>query len=810
MRSSGFSRTLRAVVVAMVTTLATGFAVSSPSVAAGARTPSATTAAHPKPALPKRTTGFHAAAPSAKVVPGRYIVKLQRTGSLRTLDPRGAASGLVGRYGGAVGRVYDTVLGGFSVAMSEAQARRLAADPAVEYVNPVRVARTNGSETTQRDPANWALDRIDQRPLPLSSGYTRDDGRGRDWKIYVLDSGVNRFHDDFDSMRAEFGTNTTGDGYEVDFVGHGTAVAGMAIGLNSGVNKWGKVVAVKVVPEEGGTDEMVIDGIKWVTSHASGTHNVANLSLSFPAAAGSDPIDDAIDDSVAHGITYTAAAGNDGDDACGLTPARNPNVITVSATTKTDARPSWANYGACVDIFAPGENLNGPVEFDNSLYTTVSGTSFAAPLVAGAITFLDFSNTDVTPASVRARLLANATKGAVSNPGDDSPNTLLYVGRATRPVMCSLGTRGILNPADHDPYYENIFTEYGNSNDGWTGADGTYSVDGVTGKGKLWIFSDTFMPPVNNLDGTRPRSAPLINNSIVEQYSVGTITTHTGGSSDAPDAIVPADADGDWYWAGTPNKYWTAVDHNNLQVVYQRYHRFGTGLWDWGLAGNHVATFGSDLGHPTSFTELPWSSTKRIAWGSAVYDYFAAGDGYTYVYGIQDVHTDTEVNKYLHIARVRGSDLRKTSDWEFLDSDGDWMPSQEFSAAQYDAVTGAHVAVSNEFSVTQGGSRPILVTQDSSLAFSGEIDLYSACSPSGPFGAKTYLYTTTEGGPWGSYGNGNIFTYNAKVVDTVLSFSTDEVFLKIAYNVNSLDPDDVYDDVTIYRPRFLRVTIRMD
>ncbi|WP_345579549.1 hypothetical protein [Nonomuraea rosea] len=202
-------------------------------------------------------------------------------------------------------------------------------------------------------------------------------------------------------------------------------------------------------------------------------------------------------------------------------------------------------------------------------------------------------------------------------------------------------------------------------------------------------------------------------------------------------------------------------------------------------------------------------SSKGVAWGAAVLNRNRSYDGYTYIYGVEDVHegpieAPTAVYKYLHVARVHGSDLRLP--WQYLDVNGDWMPEESFTTRQYlVGSNGAHVPVSNEFSVDDNGR---LVTQDSSVAFSGEIYLYKGCSVSGPFGGKTFLYKTTEGGPWGDYGNGNLYTYNAKAHDFVLDDASGSESMIISYNMNSLDWHDVYRDIRWYQPRFIKVVLK--
>jgi subtilisin family serine protease len=361
------------------------------------------------------------AAPGA--IEGRYLVVLKSdvvgvAGTARAKKSvRGKALGLASRYGGSVGEVYDAALTGFSVTLSPGQAKRLAADPAVAYVEQDRVITL---EATQTNPP-WGLDRIDQRNRPLSGTFTYPN-TASNVRVYVIDTGIRITHSQFGG-RATWGANFAG-GQNTDCNGHGTHVAGTIGGSTYGVAKQVRLVAVKVLNCSGnGTTSGVVAGINWVTSNAV-KPAVANMSLGGGA---STSIDNAVANSVASGVTYVVAAGNSGANACNYSPARAPSAITVGATTSTDARASFSNYGSCLDIFAPGVSITSAWSTSNTATNTISGTSMASPHVAGAAALVLSANPSWSPSQVTNFLISNATTGVVTSPGSGSPNRLLYV-----------------------------------------------------------------------------------------------------------------------------------------------------------------------------------------------------------------------------------------------------------------------------------------------------------------------------------------------------------------------------------------------
>ncbi|NWF28214.1 S8 family peptidase [Streptomyces sp. PKU-EA00015] len=359
----------------------------------------------------------NAGAPGA--IKGSYIVTLDESEA-----DAGSKAGkaLAAEYGAKIKRTFDAALNGYSVQLTEAQAKKFAADPAVESVVQNRVFTISG---TQPSPPSWGLDRVDQRALPLNQSYTYPDTAGEGVTAYVIDTGVRISHSDFGG-RASYGydaidnDNTAQDGH-----GHGTHVAGTVAGSSHGVAKKAKIVGVRVLDNSGsGTTEQVVAGIDWVTQNAV-KPAVANMSL----GGGVDTaLDTAVRNSIASGITYAVAAGNDGSNASNYSPARVTEAITVGSTTSTDARSSFSNYGSVLDIFAPGSSIKSTWNTSDTATNTISGTSMATPHVAGAAALYLADNRTATPAQVSSALTAAATSGVVGNPGTGSANRLLYVG----------------------------------------------------------------------------------------------------------------------------------------------------------------------------------------------------------------------------------------------------------------------------------------------------------------------------------------------------------------------------------------------
>jgi subtilisin family serine protease len=350
-------------------------------------------------------------------IDGSFLVVLKDSAS-----PKAAVATTAGRltreHGGSVRAAWGHAVNGFAARMSDSEARELAADPSVAYVEQdVEVS----ADDTQLSPPSWGLDRIDQAALPVDSRYGYSTSAAT-VHAYVLDTGIHTTHTTFGG-RATWGTNTTGDGIDDDCHGHGTHVAGTIGGAQYGVAKSAQLVAVKVLGCTGsGSMSGIVAGVDWVTSHAI-KPAVANMSLGSTGSSAS--LTRALRASVAAGVTYSVSAGNDSTDACGATPASIPEALTVAASTSTDTRADFSNYGPCVDLFAPGEHIKSAWRTSDTITNTMSGTSMASPHVAGVAALYLADHPAASAATVSAALLADASPDLITDAGAGTPNRLL-------------------------------------------------------------------------------------------------------------------------------------------------------------------------------------------------------------------------------------------------------------------------------------------------------------------------------------------------------------------------------------------------
>jgi subtilisin family serine protease len=347
-------------------------------------------------------------AAASRAIEGSYVVVLKEGA-----DPRSVAA--VAKVDPR--HVYTAALTGFAAELNAGQLNALSNNPNVDYIE--QDARVQATATQSN--ATWGLDRSDQRALPLNGTYTYTP-TGAGVNVYIIDTGIRFAHADFGG-RAVSGYDAVDGGSADDCNGHGTHVAGTVGGSTYGVAKGATLYGIRVLDCAGsGTNSGVIAGMDWVAqNHVKPA--AANMSLGGGA---SQATDDAIQRMVNAGVTVVVAAGNENQNACNTSPARAAAAITVGATTNTDARASFSNYGSCLDIFAPGNNITSAWHTGNTATNTISGTSMAAPHVAGVAALYLQGTPSATPATVTNALITTATTGKVTSLGTGSPNKLLF------------------------------------------------------------------------------------------------------------------------------------------------------------------------------------------------------------------------------------------------------------------------------------------------------------------------------------------------------------------------------------------------
>ncbi|MEF3112109.1 S8 family peptidase [Streptomyces chrestomyceticus] len=358
-------------------------------------------------------------------VSGSYIVMLKNPeNTVRSAGVQAEQNkDLAGKYGGEVKRTYSAALNGFSATgLSAEEARRLAADPAVDKVVQNKKFHIDG---TQENPPSWGLDRIDQADTQGDKKYTYPDSAGEGVTAYVIDTGVRTTHQDFEGRASSGFDAVDGDNDATDGNGHGTHVAGTIAGKAHGVAKKAKIVAVRVLDDQGsGSTEQVVAGIDWVTKNHKGP-SVANMSLGGGA---DEALDAAVQKAVASGVTFAVAAGNESTDAGQGSPARVKEAITVASSTDTDEQSDFSNFGSAVDLYAPGSDITSAWNDSDQGTKTISGTSMATPHVAGAAAVYLSGHQDAKPDAVATALTGGATPDKIKNASEGTPNKLLKVG----------------------------------------------------------------------------------------------------------------------------------------------------------------------------------------------------------------------------------------------------------------------------------------------------------------------------------------------------------------------------------------------
>ncbi|MFD4247019.1 S8 family serine peptidase [Streptomyces sp. NPDC058525] len=376
------------------------------------------TAAAPEPTpAPLLTT--------ANAIPNDYVVSLNRG-----VDP----VRFVQEAGVKAKFTYTAAFNGFAATLTEQQLRTIRHTYGVRGVaqdGTVTAPPTPAKDVQSKSPANsWGLDRIDQRYLPLDGNFSANNS-AQEVTAYILDTGIEYNHAEFRERlgtRARLGFDAFG-GTGADCNGHGTHVAGTVGGTTVGVARKVKLVSVRVLNCEGtGPWSGIIAGFDWVARNAR-QPAVLNASL---GGARYLPVNEAATAVSDRGVLPVIAAGNDNRNACDYSPAsadlgdeRHRNrVVTVGATNRFDEETPFSNWGPCLDIYAPGQDIISARLGGGTV--PMSGTSMAAPHVAGVAALYKHDHPNALPAEVADFLDDESTKDIVENLSDDSPNKLLF------------------------------------------------------------------------------------------------------------------------------------------------------------------------------------------------------------------------------------------------------------------------------------------------------------------------------------------------------------------------------------------------
>ncbi|WP_199456450.1 MULTISPECIES: S8 family peptidase [unclassified Marinobacter] len=393
-----------------------------------------------------------------RTIPQRYIVTVDSSLS-SILDVGGPLLAGIEQLlnavgGGKVLYLYENVMSGATVQLTDSQARMLESLPGVERVEPDSWMTASGTLIQQN--ATWGLDRVDQATLPLDSQFTYPELAGQGVNVYVLDTGVLSTHADFEGRASGMnfhddsglaglspGLPIVGDLLNLllggllpfeseesistysaeDCNGHGTHVASTAAGEEFGVAKESNIIGLRVLGCNGsGATSAIIEALDWMAENAE-KPAVANMSL---GGGSSQTLDEAVQAVVARGIPVVVAAGNSNADACSGSPNRVPEAVTVGATDNRDRRSSFSNHGSCVDIMAPGTDITAAWYTGDTDTNTISGTSMASPHVAGAVALMLGQNPSLSPEQVDQALKAQASTNQLQDL-NGSPNRLLNV-----------------------------------------------------------------------------------------------------------------------------------------------------------------------------------------------------------------------------------------------------------------------------------------------------------------------------------------------------------------------------------------------
>ncbi|KAF9493009.1 peptidase 1 [Pleurotus eryngii] len=359
---------------------------------------------------------------------GSYIIKLK---------PGVAKNIILKSLGEKATHQWDAALNGFAGKFSDRTLRFLRASPLVESISEDGIMNIfQDSDVVTQTDAPWGLARISSPTIVegpaagLNFTYTYAPPAGEGVDVYVVDTGVFTNHTQFGG-RARWGA-TFGSYKDADGHGHGTHCAGTVAGSTYGA---ANVIAVKVLSDGGsGSVADIVSGLNYVLDsyQASGRPTIVSMSL---GGGRSTPLDNAVASLTAGGVHVVIAAGNSNTDAANTSPARAPSAITVGASNIADARASFSNYGAVVDVFAPGQDVISSWIGSDDATNKISGTSMATPHVAGLVAYLISVHGNKAPAEIEALVVELSSKGALAGIPSGTANRIAQNGIAASAVL---------------------------------------------------------------------------------------------------------------------------------------------------------------------------------------------------------------------------------------------------------------------------------------------------------------------------------------------------------------------------------------
>ncbi|KAF4814485.1 Alkaline protease 1 [Colletotrichum siamense] len=383
---------------------------------------------------------------------GKYIIQLKPGTSPEAVTAHhNAVRSLLRRRDGAAGEVEKTFqIGDFNAysgsfddatlaTISELDEVLVVEPDTLIYLEPTEAPATSKRDLTTQTSSIWSLGDLSHLEAGATE-YVYDESAGEGTTAYVFDTGIRLSHEEFEG-RARFGINgvtgsTEQTGTNSDTSGHGTHVAATIVGKTYGVAKKATVVDVKVFDGDTGSTSWILTGMTWAIDEivSKGAQNSSVLNLSLSSVGGTTALDNAVLAAYQQGVLAVVAAGNSNQPTTDVSPARLPQSFTVGMTQPDRGRVNiiegiyGSNYGPELDVFAPGRDIISAAHTSDTGTATKTGTSMAAPLVAGLVCYLRGLESGLgTPDAVTNRILELAIPDVVGDP-KGSPNLLVNNG----------------------------------------------------------------------------------------------------------------------------------------------------------------------------------------------------------------------------------------------------------------------------------------------------------------------------------------------------------------------------------------------